>query len=126
MSEIVAHFVKRSAAEIRKEPPGHWGDFELLDVFQHFEEERDDERRGAILELMLRSPEISQTVDYQQLYFELYELLRRHGNFAPCFCVAPRRHCVRVEQHDEGMSQAVYGAISWRPTCAPVSSRYRA
>lgn len=99
------HFETLSAQAIRNERPGDWGDFELLDVVQHFQNEKDEDHEIATLELLLRSPEISESVAYQELYFDLAESLRRRKEFSG----AISWHLAAIaynEQHEEGDNRA--------------------
>lgn len=70
MREIIKHFERLSREEILATRPGAWGDYELLDVLQHFQQE-DRDQAMAIAELMLRSPECSEIVAYHELYMDL-------------------------------------------------------
>ncbi|MCB0111225.1 MAG: tetratricopeptide repeat protein, partial [Caldilineaceae bacterium] len=80
--EVVKRLSTLAAAAIRTGRPGLWDDDTLLDVAHHFEEAGDDARRLATLELLLRSPELSEMLDYQDIYAMLYESLRHRGDFA--------------------------------------------
>ncbi|HRW11260.1 MAG TPA: DUF1186 domain-containing protein [Caldilineaceae bacterium] len=80
--EVVKRLSTLSAAAIRTGRPGLWNDDTLLDVAHHFEEAGDDVRRLATLELLLRSPELSEMLDYSDIYAMLYESLRHRGDFA--------------------------------------------
>lgn len=82
MNPKVELFLTRSAQEIRDERPGTWDDDDLLDVVHSFQDKKDDERANATLELMLHSPEISEMLDYGEIYFMLYENLRWHNDYA--------------------------------------------
>lgn len=51
--------------------PGTWGDYELLEVRDAFDKQKDPDRALAVVELILRSPEHSEMVAYEQLYEDL-------------------------------------------------------
>jgi tetratricopeptide (TPR) repeat protein len=68
-SRINDYFEGLSANDIRKERPGKWGDYDLLDVLGNFSEVEDRERATAVLELIFASPDHNdQMVDYDGLY----------------------------------------------------------
>ncbi|UCG23930.1 MAG: DUF1186 domain-containing protein [Chloroflexota bacterium] len=73
---IVKEFRTFSAKQILAQRPGAWGDFELLDVLGYFYEEDDEKRAVAVTELILRSPEHGEMVDYDDLYFDLVQHAR--------------------------------------------------
>jgi tetratricopeptide (TPR) repeat protein len=90
---IVKEFRTLSAEQILALRPGTWGDYELLDVLGYFHDEDDEKRAAAVTELILRSPEHSEMVDYDNLYYELVQYTRwlqdypaavrwAHGNLA--------------------------------------------
>lgn len=65
-----------SPKQIAAQRPGTWSDYDLLDTFDYFGEKNDQERMAAVLELILHSPEHSETLDYGGLYFELVQNMR--------------------------------------------------
>ncbi|MEM7125712.1 MAG: DUF1186 domain-containing protein [Chloroflexota bacterium] len=81
MHRIVKEFIPLSVEEIRATPPGKWGDFEMLDVIHHFSEQKDDKRTLAARELLLRSPEVSDMVDYSELFWEQVNESRHSKEF---------------------------------------------
>ena len=69
--ELINLFSSLAADSIRKQLPGRWGDMEMADVPRRFYEAKDFERGIAIQELMLRSPEVSDSLYYSEFYFDL-------------------------------------------------------
>jgi tetratricopeptide (TPR) repeat protein len=63
------HFRSLSSQKILAQRPGTWGDYKLLDVLGYFHEKGDRRREAAVRELILRSPENDEMVDYGDLYF---------------------------------------------------------
>ena len=53
-------------------PAGRWSDNDLLDI-----ETTDDDREAALIELVLRSPELNELIDYSELYFDLVNYYQR-------------------------------------------------
>lgn len=60
-------------------PTGHWGDEDLIRLLDEIAEE-DNERRDALIEQILRSPELDEMLDYTWIYFELIERYNRQNN----------------------------------------------
>ncbi len=81
MKDNIKHFESLSTQQILGQRPGKWDDSGLLDVLQHFNEQRDFKRAAAIMTLILRSPEHSKMVAYDELYFDLMEAERRAKNY---------------------------------------------
>ena len=71
MKELVDTFKSLTREEILALPAGQYGDYELLSVCEYFDEINGRGREMAVYELILRSPEVSETVAYGELYFEL-------------------------------------------------------
>ncbi len=105
MEKTVQHFKTMSREQILATRPGTWGDYELLSVIRHFDQEqRDQDRAMAIAELILRSPGHSEAVDYGELYFEVIE----HYKWKRDFSAALRWAYATIaygEQHWPGMNR---------------------
>jgi tetratricopeptide (TPR) repeat protein len=82
MREAIKHFDGLGREDILATRAGLWGDYGLLDVLQHFDEQKDWGRAMAIAELILRSPEHSDAVDYAELCLHLANYYRRQDNEA--------------------------------------------
>jgi len=80
MRKIVKEFKNLSVQEINALPRDHWGDRELLDVLQYFNEERDEERAAATRVLILNSPDQSELVSYDELYWNQVNHWRGPGH----------------------------------------------
>ncbi|MBC8449043.1 MAG: DUF1186 domain-containing protein [Chloroflexi bacterium] len=108
MREIVKHFEGLSREDILATRPGLWGDYELLDVLQHFHGQKDWGRAMVIAELILRSPEHSEAVDYAELCLDLANYHRRQDNEAALRWV----HALIAysEQHEHGLNRV----STWR------------
>jgi len=78
----VKHFRSLSPQQILAQPPGRWGDYSLLDVMYYFDEKGDRRREAAVRELILRSPENDEMVDYWDLYFYQVNYARSVGDYA--------------------------------------------
>lgn len=81
MKDNIKQFESLSAQQILSQRPGKWDDSGLLDVLQHFNEQHDFKRAAGIMTLILRSPEHSEMVAYDELYFDLMEAERRAKNY---------------------------------------------
>ena len=103
MREIVKHFEGLGREEILATRPGLWGDYELLDVLQHFHEQKDWGQAMATAELILRSPEHSDAVDYAELCLDLANYYRRQDNEAALRWA----HALIAysEQHEHGLNR---------------------
>jgi tetratricopeptide (TPR) repeat protein len=77
MREVIKHFEGMGREDILATRPGLWGDYGLLDVLQHFHGQKDWGRAMAVAELILRSPEHSDAVDYAELCLDLANYYRR-------------------------------------------------
>lgn len=106
--EIIRDFEKLNRKQILATRSGLWGDYELLDVIVHFQQERDRDRAMAVAELMLRSPEHGEMVDYQGIYFDVVEYYRRQDN-ATALSWA-HAMIVYSEQHEPGLNRIT----NWR------------
>lgn len=105
LSETAKYFQSLSYEEILAERPGNWGDYELLDVLQYFDEDQKPELRALVSELILRSPEHSEMVDYGELYWEQMEHERWSKNY-PAALRWAHAGLAYVEQHQPGMNRA--------------------
>lgn len=106
MKHNIKHFESLSTQQILGQRPGKWDDSGLLDVLQHFNEQRDFKRAAAIMTLILRSSEHSEMVAYDELYFDLMEAERRAENYPAALCWA-YAGLAYVEQHaDYELSRA--------------------
>jgi len=104
MEKLVKHFKSLSHQKILAQRSGQWGDYELLDVLQHFSNERDHKRSNAVIELILRSPEHGELVAYDELYFDLMENERWTGNIPPALRWAYAAFAYE-EQHSPGLNR---------------------
>ena len=76
------HLKTLNRAEILKLPPERIGDFELLNLAEYFrEEEQDEDREMAVIELILRSPLNDEMVAYEELYLDLVNYYHRQKDF---------------------------------------------
>lgn len=80
-NDLIKHFKSLTPTQILAEKAGRWGDYELLDVLQYFAEKGERERETAVTELILRSPENSEMVAYDELYFDLAQFHRSKKDF---------------------------------------------
>lgn len=99
MKDTIEHFKSLSVQQIVSQRPGQWDDSGLLDVLHHFNEQRDFKRAAAIITLILRSPEHSEMVAYDELYFDLMEEERRAKNY-PVALRWAYAALAYAEQHD--------------------------
>jgi tetratricopeptide (TPR) repeat protein len=104
MKKHISYFEKLSSREILDLPAGALGDYELLDVLAHFDDIDDEERYNATVELILRSPECSELVDYSQLYFDLVSTYQAQGDRQTALGWA-YAWLVYTEQHEDGASR---------------------
>ncbi len=102
--ELIKHFKSLTPAEILAEKTGKWSDYELLDVMHYFGEERQRDREAAVTELILRSPENSEMIAYDELYFELANHYRWRKNF-PSATRWFYANFAYDEQHDPGLNR---------------------
>ena len=79
-------------------------DYYLLDVVQHFEEQ-EDERSHAVTELILRSPDYDEMVDYSELYSSLIDYYLFVENYPSALGWIYAR-LVATEQHESGADRA--------------------
>ena len=81
-----------------------YGDYELLSVCEYFDNVNDRGREMAVYELILRSPEVSEMVAYEQLYFDVVNYYRWEKQYlnAVQWCYAL---IAFSEQHDGGMDR---------------------
>lgn len=105
LSETAKYFQSLSYEKILAEPPGKWGDYELLDVLHYFEEEKKPELRAVVSDLILRSPEHSEMVDYGELYWEQMEHERWSKNY-PIALRWAHAGLAYEEQHQAGFNRA--------------------
>jgi len=77
---LFACFEPLTFAEIANIEPGRYGDHDLLGVMDHFSNE-DDDRVYAVLELILRSPDYDDMVDYPLLYSNLIEYYHMNDDY---------------------------------------------
>jgi tetratricopeptide (TPR) repeat protein len=103
--EIVKYFQSLSYEEILAQRPGKWGDYELLEPLQYFDEEDIPNMSAAVSELILRSPEHGEMVDYGELYWGLMEYERRSKNY-PAALRWAHAGLAYVEQHYPGLNRA--------------------
>ncbi len=86
--------------EILDIPPITFGDFELLDLAEHFHEGQDEDREMAVFELILRSPlNDDELVDYEELYPDLINYYQRKKNF-PAMLYWAAAQVAYMEQND--------------------------
>jgi tetratricopeptide (TPR) repeat protein len=107
------YFAGLTAEQIANERPGKWGDYELLDVWYYFMKEAGRERETAVLELILHSPEQSQMVDYDELYYDVaqnYRLEKEYTKAIGWLYAA----IAYEEQHDPSAD----GRLYWRNSLA--------
>ncbi len=71
MQPLFKHFASLTREQILALRPGAWGDYELLEARDEFDQQNDDDRALAVVELILRSPEHSEMVAYEELYDDL-------------------------------------------------------
>ncbi len=106
MKNLTKHFETLSVQAIQNERPGDVGDFELLDVIQRFQSNKDPARTIATFELLLRSAEISESVNYYSLYFDLAEELKSRKEFS-CAAAWLQAAIAYDEQHKEGDNRSI-------------------
>lgn len=109
----IRYFADLMAEQIANERPGQWGDYELLDVWQHFIDEGDREQETAVLELILRSPDHSELIDYGELYYEVaqnHRLAKVHSKAIGWLYAA----IAYEEQHEPSLR----GRLFWRNSLA--------
>lgn len=100
MKDDIKHFESLSAQQILSQRPGQWDDSGLLDILHHFTKQRDFKREVAIMTLILRSPEHSEMVAYEELHFDLMEAERRAKNY-PAALRWAYAGLAYAEQHDD-------------------------
>lgn len=105
MAKLEKQFEKLSREDILAIRPGQWSDFELLSVIQLFDEQKDWQRSAAVTELILRSPEHSETVVYEELYFEVMEYYRHTARNFPTALRWAHAAIAYLEQHEPGMNR---------------------
>lgn len=82
MKDILHRFETHSPEDILNLQSDLYNDYDLTDVFNHFKEQGDEERAVAVLELILRSPDHSEMIDYPWLYQDLIEHFMFSGDHA--------------------------------------------
>jgi tetratricopeptide (TPR) repeat protein len=104
MTKLVETFQALNRKQILALPVGKYGDYELLSVCEHFYEIDDRDREMAVYELILRSPEVSEMVAYDELYFDLvnYYRWKKKFNKAIQWCYAMLAFS---EQHEDGIER---------------------
>jgi tetratricopeptide (TPR) repeat protein len=70
------YFQKLTRRQILAQPTNQWSDSELLDVMKQFAKDRD--REEAVAELILRSFDVDEMVEYSMLYINLAEYYAYH------------------------------------------------
>ncbi len=71
MRPVPKHLASLNREQILALRPGAWDDDDLLETRKEFDKQNDHDRALAVVELILRSPEHSRTVDYDLLYEDL-------------------------------------------------------
>lgn len=102
MRKIVKEFDKLSAQEINAMQPGKWGDYELLDVLHHFSEMRDEDRAEATRCLILRSPEHTEMVSYDELFWDQVNHWQDHQSIDALQWIYA--HFTYVTRHESGFN----------------------
>ena len=64
MKNLLKQFDPLTREEILTLRPGLYADHDLLSVAEHFRKNKDRDREMAVFELILRSPEVTETVSY--------------------------------------------------------------
>jgi len=102
MLPIIKQFDALTREQILAIRPGTWGDWELLDVIEHFARDRD--REMAVAELILHSPEVGD-VHYYKLYLDLIGYYQWKHNWPAALRWA---HALIAydEQHEDGRNHA--------------------
>jgi tetratricopeptide (TPR) repeat protein len=104
MKGITKQFESLSFNEILAIKSNHYDDYDLLDVLEYFNEQ-DDERANAVIELILRSSDYDEMVDYSNLYSELIEYYHFVENY-PATLRWTYAWLVSNEQHESGANRA--------------------
>jgi len=81
MQPLQRYFASLTREQILALRPGAWGDYELSETRKEFDKQNDRDRALAVVELVLRSPEHSETVAYDVLYEDLIYHCRDIRNF---------------------------------------------
>ncbi|HLF89627.1 MAG TPA: hypothetical protein VI451_11810, partial [Anaerolineales bacterium] len=105
MKNLLKQFDPLTREEILTLRPGLYADHDLLSVAEHFRKNKDRDREVAVFELILRSPEVTEIVSYQELYFETFQYYAWHKNYLTALqwvYVA----IAFAEQHEEGLNRA--------------------
>jgi len=105
MKNLLKSFDPLTREEILALRPGLYADHDLLDVAEHFQKNKDHDREMAVFELILRSPEVTEVVSYQELYFETFEYYRWHEDYLTALQWAYAAIAF-TEQHEEGLNRA--------------------
>jgi len=104
MKKLIDIFEPLSREQILALPAGVYGDHDLLSVSEHFDNNDDRDREIAIHELILRSPEVAETIAYSELCFQLVH----HYRWKEEYLAALQRCYLLIaytEQHEEGMNR---------------------
>ena len=64
MKNLLKSFDPLTRAQILALRPGLYADHDLLSVAEHFQKNKERDREMAVFELILRSPEVTETVSY--------------------------------------------------------------
>ncbi len=102
--EIKSYFGTLSREQILTLPLGKWGDFELLDVMNDFDREKDWDRKAAVGELILRSPEVAD-LDYGMF---CWDVMTYYQGERDCAAALRWAHALIAysEQHEAGRNRA--------------------
>jgi tetratricopeptide (TPR) repeat protein len=80
MDDLVRRFNTMTIEMISSQPDTAYNDYDLIRVWEHFEYKEDLEHCVAIGELILRSPEHSELVDYEYFYNHVVFYHRTHDH----------------------------------------------
>jgi tetratricopeptide (TPR) repeat protein len=107
MINLREKFTGLTRSQILAIRPGAYGDYELLDAIGAFDEDEQMDCQSAVYELILRSPEVSELVDYEGVFAEVIDTCRAMEEFAP-FLRWMYGLVAFAEQHTAGENRASY------------------
>lgn len=103
MKNTISIFAPLTSEQIRSTQPDQFDDYDLLDVYNHFSE-NDDERAIAILEVILRSHDYSDSIRYDDLYEAITEDAYHAKDWQRLLRWAYAR-LAHDEQHEQGVNR---------------------